>query len=341
MNHFLLIDWPTGQNKFWLADELDKLGCNVNVIGIQNYNPDNIIVRWRKILLWLQYLLLGLRAIRESEKGDVIISWNFVVGAIVGFLNRFLRARRKVISLNMIVHQKKSINSVLRNIIYRYVLKSEEFFITLNTDNLVNLYKHHYNISIKNFAQLPDVLFDSYDDIPFDEGDGTIFSGGEATRDWKTLLEVAAMNPELSFQIIARKKYFPQEIQIPRNVNVTFDTTEDVFYTVLKTCSVVALPLASAEPSGLIVLLRAAMLSRPIITTSTPSVRNYITHKKTGVLVDIGDARTFSDELNILIRSPDIRKNYANECKHFIKANFTPRKYAEKIITILKSKRWI
>jgi glycosyltransferase involved in cell wall biosynthesis len=340
MKYFLLIDWPARTNKFWLAAELENLGCDLTVLGIQNYNSKNAIIRWRKILLWFQYVQLSMRAIRQSNNGDIIISWNFVVGAIAGFLNRFLHTKRKILSLNMIVHQKHSINSVMRNFMYRYVLGSEEFIVTLNADALVDLYKHLYNIPIKNFAQLPDALFDTYEDIPFDEGNGTIFSGGEASRDWKTLLEVAAMNPGFQFRIIARKKYFPQEIQIPPNVEVSFDTTEDTFYNVLKTCSIVALPLTSIAPSGLIVLLRAAMLSRPIITTSTPSVRNYIIHKKTGVLVPPGDAKTFSDELNILYHSPEIRRMHAVECKQFIKANFIPQKYAERIISILDSKQW-
>lgn len=341
MKLFLLIDWPAGKNKFWLAKELEKSGHTIISIGIQNYNPKNIVVHWRKIILWLQYVNLGRRAIMRSQRGDVIISWNFVVGAITGFLNRVLHTERKILSLNMIIHPKKSINSRARNLIYRYVLGSKDFFVTLNTLGLAELYKQRYNISLRNFAELPDAIFDTYEDIPFDEGDGTIFSGGETTRDWKTLLDVASMNPGHKFRIIARKKYFPHGLPIPANVDVSFDTTENVFYDTVKKCSVVALPLASAAPSGLIVLLRAAMLSRPIITTSTPSVCNYITHKKSGVLVSIGDTQTFSDELNVLLRSPAIRRNYAIECKQFIKNNFTPQKYAEYIISILQSNHWI
>jgi glycosyltransferase involved in cell wall biosynthesis len=339
MKYFLLIDWPVGKIKFWLAEELEKLGYPITVLGIQNFNPNNVFIRWRKIFLWIQYVKLGGTAIRKSKRGDVIISWNFVVGAITGFLNRLLRTKRKIISLNMIVHEKISINSFVRNLFYQYVIESEDFFVTLNAIELVDFYKNRYHISIRNFAQLPDVIFNTYEDIPFDEGNGSIFSGGETTRDWKTLLKVAIMNPDFKFRIIARKKYFPLNIKIPQNVDVSFDTTEDAFYDELKKCSIVALPLASTAPSGLIVLLRSAMLSRPIITTSTPSVCNYLTHRKTGILLPIGDSLTFSDELKKLMQSPDIRKQYAIACKKFIKDNFTQKIYAERIIAIIESKQ--
>lgn len=47
------------------------------------------------------------------------------------------------------------------------------------------------------------------------EGNGNVFCGGEAMRDWKTLFKAALLLPDTKFVAIARKKYFDNKLIIP------------------------------------------------------------------------------------------------------------------------------
>jgi glycosyltransferase involved in cell wall biosynthesis len=341
MKIFLLIDWPKTNNKFWLVDELEKLDVKLIVLGIQNFNEKNTLIRWRKILLWLYYLKLSILVLRKSKKGDAIIAWNFVMGALTGFLNRLFRCKRKILALNMIVHKKHFMNSKLRNLIYNYVLLSDDFFITVNTVELVDMYRNLYNLNVKNYIQLSDVFEMPAEITVYDNGDGTIFAGGEAARDWKTLLGAASMIPDTKFTLIARRKYFHPDIPIPSNVEIQLDQNENTFYSIMKKSSLVVLPLSGLIPAGLIVLLHAAMYSKPVIATSTPSVRNYVIDKQTGVLVKMGDVQSLSEEISRLMKSPDLRHKYAIGLREHITQNFTPSKYAARIKDILQINQWI
>jgi len=341
MGVIILVDWKINQDKFWLQDELEKLEVPTAIFGIPNYSMENRLIRWRKIILWLQYLKLGITGLLKSKKGDVIFCWNFVVGAMTGFFNRSLHTHRKILSVNMIVHNKGVLNNFVRNLVYNYTLKSNEFCLTINSSELVDLYKTKYNLRIKKYAELPDVFMNKYPAVTFDTGNGYIFSGGEAARDWKTLLKVAWMNPDYKFHFIARKQYFPANVAIPENVEIQFDTTEDIFYSLLGKCSLVVLPLHSLAPAGLIVLIRAAMLSRPVIATSTPSIRQYIIHGKTGVLVKIEDPDNLSKEINLLMKSKDLREIYADALKKHITHNFSQDMYSRRVVAILKNNKWI
>ena len=112
----------------------------------------------------------------------------------------------------------------------------------------------------------------------------SVFCGG-CSRDFKTLLLVAKQLPDYSFTVIAAKKIWREEWEIPDNVKVFFDTSKDFFYTSLFKSAILYLPLERDEANGLIVLTKAALLRRPIIVTDTSCTRNYIVNNQNGILV--------------------------------------------------------
>ena len=306
---YLLVDWRASRST--LQADLETLGFEVVLLDIPRYDIKNREVRWRKLILWAQYLHLGMTALRRSRKGDVILSHNFVVGAIAGFFNRMMHLRRKILALNMIVLDKGRLNSLLRRAVYNFALNSEDIIVTVNSPELVDRYRTFEGVQVRHFEQLSDRYGRGIPELAFDEGAGYVFTGGEGARDWETLLKAASMCPKVPFKLVARRIGFPVELEVPGNVEVQFDTTEEEFYGLLERSSLVALPLATQAPAGLIVLIRAALSSRPVIVTSTSSTRQYVTDRETGVLIDPGDARSLSQPIAELMQSPEDREKYA------------------------------
>ena len=341
MKIFLIVDWKTTSNKFWLEEELEKLNFEVEKIGIQKYNILNRTIKWRKVILWLQYLKCAIITILRSNKNDIIISWNFIIGIFIGFINKLFHLQRRVISLNIILYKKNILHELIRRYIYNFVLNSKYFVNTVNAIELIPLYQQYHKIKFYNYYQLNDACDTTIEDITYNEGKRYVFSGGEAVRDWETLFNVALMDKNLQYQIVARKKYFNKKLIIPQNVHIHFDIKPNEFYELLKNSSIVILPLSSLATAGLTVILHAVSLAKPIIATSTPSTKKYILHRKTGILVNMGDPEQLYHEIIQLKNSKELCNKYVLEMKKHIEENFTKKKYADTIYNILKHLNWI
>ena len=178
-----------------------------------------------------------------------------------------------------------------------------------------------------------------YEVAAYKPGNGTVFCGGEAMRDWKTLFNAAQLLPNVKFVAIARKIYFDTTLIVPSNVTLYFDKDYDFFYDRLKESSVVAMPLSSTAPAGLIVMIRSAMLSIPVIVTSTSSTRNYIENEHNGILIEVGDEKKLASQINLLLSDSTLRErlclNMSKTIKEFSLENFS--KKLESIILKIKS----
>ena len=321
------------KNILWLTKYFENENYYSSGLGMNSLLKDRT-VSWRRAILYLKYMKLAIQAIQKSNKSDIIISWNFIVGAFTAFFCRTFFIRRTILSLNMISHEKGLINKLLRKIIYNSAFKLPGFYISVNSKELINTYSAEYNINANHFFVLPDCMKESYETAPYTNGNGSVFCGGEAKRDWNTLFKAALLLPDVKFTAIARKKYFDTTLAVPDNVSLYFDTEYDFFYSKLKESSIVAMPLSTTAPAGLIVLIRAAMLSKPVIITSTSSTRNYIQDKINGVLIDPGDEKRLAEEISSLLSDRQVREQLSNRMKETVKM-FSPENYAKSLENII------
>lgn len=337
----ILVDWNVHDREFFLESEFSKLKTKVHLIGMRNYNAKDRIIKYRKILLWLKYLSMSIDGIRFTSRNDLIICWNFVVGALTSFINKLFCLNRKIVSLNMILHKKGIFNTLIRKIIYEFALNSSNILCSVNDNELLSIYGRTLNINEKNFFILPDSVNSKYKSLPFSEGNGYVFSGGEAARDWNSLIKAAYLLPKIPFFFIARKKYFPKNITLPRNVNVLFDVSHKMFFQILEDSSLVVLPLKSHAPAGLIVLIRSALMTKPVIATSTPCIKNYIDDRKTGILCNMFDYRSLTFQIKQLMEDINLRRKLAENLKTYIIDNYSEDKYVERIYLTLREHSWI
>lgn len=300
------------------------------------YNEKNRIYRWRKPLHILCYIEIALKAIFKSQKNDYIISWNFIIGAFIGFICRLLHIKRRIISINMISHKKGSLISFFRKHIYNYTLGYNSFYFTVNSNETITFYKSIYKIRNNQYLVLPDCWLPEYQFYKQVDHDYSIFCGGEAQRDWNLFLAIAENLPQYSFIGVARKKYIKNNIILPDNVTMYYDIDETLFNEYMNNSSIVILPLKSCMPSGLIVMFKAIFMHKPLIISRTPSVLNYIEDGYNGLLVDIGDLSAFIGAIKLLSDNPSYRKEIIDNSDKLID-KYSPYSYSEKLYNLISN----
>ena len=331
---YLLVDWKNN-DQFFLQKEMKKNGIEVNIVDIPNYTMKDREVKIRIIFLYLKYINLAYRAIKQSQKDDILICWNYTTSIALGYICRLLKAKRKILALNIIAHKKAKLPETIRKIIFSPVLKFHDYYITVNSDKYISDYCNRFNITKEKFF----VLNDPIQSIKIGEykySDSYIFAGGEAQRDWDTLFRAAQELPDIRFVCIARKKYFNSKVIIPKNVELYFDTNKEIFYNYLTNSSIVVVTLKSDLPSGLIILLKAALLRKPIISTATPSTINYIKDKQHGLLINKNSKTDLINAIKLLHKNKELQEKYTKNLLKHLLTNHSPQKYAANLMNIIK-----
>jgi glycosyltransferase involved in cell wall biosynthesis len=300
-------------------------------------NEKNRIYRWRKILHFYGYLEVAFQAIRKSRQGDVILCWNFIIGAFLSALCRLFGKNRVILSLNMISHPKQGVVASLRSKIYNYAFAYPTFLFTVNSAGTLHHYQAKYKFDSKRAFILPDPYLSTYKEKPFDTSDGYVFCGGEAQRDWNTFCDAAKRLPHRSFVGVGRKKYMPKNITIPNNVTMYYDITESDFNRLLEQSAAVALPLLSEMPAGLIVMYKAIFLSKPVIITRTSSIENYLKNEHSAILLPIGDTEGLAKAINKIIDDKTYAETLTLQAKEAIKKH-SPEAYSQAIYSILQNR---
>ncbi|MEJ1222843.1 glycosyltransferase [Sediminicola sp. 1XM1-17] len=336
MKVYLMVDWDYDKT-FFLENYFHNENIALEIIGIPNYNRRDRETKLGSIKLYFKYLILSIKTIKLSSKDDVIICWNFTTAIPLGLLNKLLKKKRKIIALNIIAPVHNKIVEGLKNRLFQYALKQKNILITVNSAELIASYSYRLKLSIEKFFVLHDPIFDSYKSSEFVKKDSYIFCGGEARRDWKTIVKAAELTPELSYVFVARKKYFDLKTLIPGNVKIYFDIPQEEYYKLFEESTIIALPLKDKKPAGLINLIRAAMLSIPIVSSNTPSINNYIENNISGILVKMNDPVEFSTALKRIYDDFEIQENYANNLKKSIVCNFSKESYSSRLIDIINT----
>ncbi|NDW10590.1 glycosyltransferase [Dysgonomonas sp. 520] len=315
----------------WLASAFS--GKEVNWVAMK-YNPKNRVYRWRKPLHFLGYFEVAIRSIRTSGKGDCLVSWNFIIGAFIGVLCHLFRIDRTILSLNMISHNKQGLISFIRKTVYNYAFSYKKFYFTVNSEDTLHRYLEEYKIRKEQVSVLPDAYLPGYKEENFRYESSYVFCGGEAQRDWEVFFAAASQLPEHKFVGVGRKKYMPKQVHLPTNVQMYYDIEESDFDELLKNSSIVALPLKSKMPAGLIVMFKAIFLSIPIITTQTSSIENYLKDGVSAVLTEIGDVEKLKNAIKKLYSDRDWGCTLTKNAKTAIEKH-SPEAYSQAIYNIL------
>jgi glycosyltransferase involved in cell wall biosynthesis len=338
MKIIILADFKiTADTKFWLKEELQKFGYNIELRGIADYNVKDEESSFGKIRMWFKYFKLSITGIRQTGENDIILTDNFVIGAIATFFCQLFSRKRKIIALNMIAHNKGMLNKIFRKIVYNIAFRNKTFWFSVNDEQLIANYAELFIFPKERVFILQDAVQAGDEQSDYEETDDYVFTGGDAFRDWKGFIKCAEDLPAIQFVGVARHKYFPNEQALPSNLKMYFNTTSVEFYSLLKKSRIVFLPLNSLAPCGLIVMMKAALLSKPIIITETPSTGNYIQNGVSGLLIKMNDIDEMKNAILALYNSGNLRMAYAGRLKNHLLTNFSAGNAAAIINKIIKT----
>ena len=332
---YLLVHWNIQQNPVvYLKDEFENQGFKVKVIDNPWFKKTDFVSKWSIIRRWWNYYRLGIRTMRNTKPGDFIVALSFTAGISTAFLNKLFNRKRKVLLLNLIVRKKGKLNSLIRRLVYHYIFNHKNTIITVNTAELIEIYRKELNLGSAKFYPLPD-CFNSlqYELRDYTPGKGYVFAGGASSRDWETLIKAASILPEIDFVFVARKHTFIHKTPVPQNVKVYFDVNIGKFNEIQRECSLVAVTVDEDVPAGLIVIITAAFLSKPVVATSTSCIKNYI-NAHNGKLVPMYDHVSLANEIKELIADDEKMKAYGESLQKYILENFSDTDYARKIVEI-------
>jgi len=335
----LLVDWDVGDDAFWLRDLLTKRGFDVLTLGIPHYSMRNREVKWRKVVLWWQYVALGYRGARIARRGPaVIVSWNFIPGVFAAQFSRISpEPRSPVLSLNAIAHRNDMVRDAVRWLVYRTAFASGLLWVTVNTEELRERFETQFGFLPARVEVLPDCWEARYETgDPSRPDEGYIFVGGEASRDWELVLDIAECCSDLQFEIVARRKHWPMNRPCPRNVHLRFDTSEQEFYRLVAGSRLVLMPLVDRMTAGLIVLIRAALLGRLVLATRTPATETCYPAELAHLFVDIGDAEGFCTLIRALWHDENGRVHAARALQSYVHERRSPDAFADRIADLVR-----
>jgi glycosyltransferase involved in cell wall biosynthesis len=214
-------------------------------------------------------------------------------------------------------------------------MKSSDFFITVNSEEYIAEYSNMFKVDMNKFFVLHDSTLETSQERKFIHRRSYVFCGGEAQRDWATMIQASKECPELKFIFVARKKYFEQGLVVPDNAQIFFDIENKEFYKYLEDSSLVAMPLKTDLPAGLIVLLNCALYHKPVITTITPSTVNYIENNKSGFLVKMFDYKELAVKIKQLYSDSILQEQFTNLLYETVVRNHSPEIRNTNLIRII------
>lgn len=255
--------------------------------------------------------------LRLSKKNDIIICVYDFQAILCYWLGILTFRRRKILAINLLLKLKNSWRNKIATYLYKVALKSDNFIATVTTEDYGNRMLQHLKIN-KPFPVLRDVFYSSYlREFSTFEGDGSVFCGGRNGRDWDFMFRLASMMPDIHFNIVAPKTIFKKNLNIPQNLTLLSEIPYEEFENILAKSSVVALPLDTEAPAGLIVLFQAAALKKPLIITDTISSRAYISDDRGYALEN--NLPDWVDTISSILQNPEIGRKKAETLLEFLK----------------------
>jgi glycosyltransferase involved in cell wall biosynthesis len=334
----ILVAWRLGNEKFWLQKELENQDFKITTLDTPTYTIKNRLFKWRKLILVIDYLKLGWRGIQlATHSGSIVIADHFHIGVLASLFTLLSKKRQPVIALNMIVHNERFFIRFLRKLVYQAAFYLTQIKITVNSQEVREQYIKTFGIRSENIFILHDAWLPNYKvSLPSIKDDEFVFSGGEAARDWETLLSVAAACPEIRFKVIARRISWNPRQNVPANVDVFFDTSEEEFYSMAARARLILLPLVDNFPAGLIVLIRSILLGKMVISTNTPAIECYYPQGCRDLLVPQSDPEAIISRLKHYWINPENRIEQARIVQNYVLHNFSPEAYANQVSDLIQ-----
>jgi glycosyltransferase involved in cell wall biosynthesis len=163
---------------------------------------------------------------------------------------------------------------------------------------------------------------------PIEVGNYIASIGGNA-RDYKTLLDAARLMPGTRFVVVARPENLVG-LDVPQNVTIHTNLPLHAAMNILGHSRAMALPLVGSDvPCGHVTLVAAMNLGKPILTTESTGVADYVENNVTGLTVKMGSAIELKRAIESLLENEGLLNFLADNAKRFAVAQCSEQSIAK------------
>lgn len=322
---YLLFDNPGDKGKVSFISQL--IHGEVNEI----YSPKSkkLIVGWLKGCKY---------ALEVSHSYDTVVCWYDFQAILCYWLCRFTFKKRKIVCVNLLLKDKDSVKNKIVAWLYKKALKSKLFVASVTSVEYGIHLKKRLGIN-KDLFLLHDVFHEDYKvNASLDVCPNTVFCGGRNGRDWRFMIEVAKVMPHVQFHLVMPKvTYVEYQHELPSNVVAKYNLSMDDFMKEMCSCEIVALPLDTEAPAGLIVLFQAAANMKYIITTDTMTTREYLSDGRGSLLTN--RVEVWVEEIQRVLSDTMTQKEGPQRFVPFLRNECSERIFVSGIETMVESLR--
>lgn len=285
----------------------------------------------RLIVGWLKGCL---SVLKQSHRNDMIVCWYDFQGVLCYWLSRLTFKRRKIVCINLLLKDKESMKNKVVAWLYKKALNSKYFVASVTSVEYGNHLKKRLGVD-KDLILLHDVFHEDYKvNGSVKVHPNTVFCGGRNGRDWKFMIEVAKVMPHVLFHLVMPKvTYDEYQHELPSNVVAMYNISMEDFMKEMCSCEIVALPLDTEAPAGLIVLFQAAANMKYIITTDTMTTREYLSDVRGCLLPN--DVEVWKKAINEKLGNVKSNIIASEKLLNFLESECSERKFVEGVETMI------
>lgn len=312
---YLLFDNPGDKN----AVSFISYKLQERVIEVYSPKSNCLIVGWIKGCL---------KMLRLSHRNDTIVCWYDFQAILCYWLSILLFKRRKIVCINILLKDKDSLRNKVVSWLYRKALNSKRVVASVTSTEYGTHLKERLGINKKLFL-LHDVFHESYlYKREFHVIPNSVFCGGRNGRDWRFMIEVAKVMPHVQFHLVMPKvTYDEYQHELPSNVVARYNISMEDFMKEMCSCEIVALPLDTEAPAGLIVLFQAAANMKYIITTDTMTTREYLSDGRGCLLPN--EVNVWSEAIDGKLGKVKLNAMASEKILNFLEAECSEEKFVE------------
>ena len=319
--NYILFDFPEGKH---LTEFIARL---LGEDTIECYSP-------KKKNKLFSIILSAYTISKRSSKRDTIICWYDFQAVLCYWLCKFTFRRRKIVCINLLLKDKETLKNRLVSWLYKKALNSKHFIASVTSKEYGEHIKTRLGIK-KDFYLLHDVYHDSYIyDKQVEVKPNTVFCGGRNGRDWHFMVEVAKAMPMVEFHLVMPKSTY-EELQgdLPSNVIAKYNLTLEEFMREMCASEIVALPLDTEAPAGLIVLFQAIANMKYVITTNTMTTREYFPKDIGNLQLKIVD--DWVTQIKVSLENVALQAMSSKYVYDYISKECTQKKFVEGIFNMI------
>lgn len=329
--------------KYYIDKELYKRKISINVRMICSTKPASNYRKFGRlgwICVQILQLNLAIQGLRNCKQKDIILTESYPTGRLCAMISAICHLDINIIALNCLQQRTKGGLMILDKFVDHFAWKGNSFFTSVNARSAIE------RLTIPNSVKASGKIFvlpDMYRTKEYEVLDKKYdyMTGGYANRDYKIFFDAAAKMPQNNFLCIAGSNFKESKYEIPANVEVLIDVSEEEFKEKMEQSKVIIVPLQDERVAGLVLLQNAIAYHLPVIATDTEAVRNYIPQNYYEMLLfPIGNREALIDKMQKIYICSENWEDNANEIEKCA-LRWNPQCETEIIVNVMQKEKML